>query len=105
MKLEDLKKQELIDLVRELKLELDKKVDVVETAAGKAAELPFQSKSIFSHNGKIKVATIAFNPLTKEAQVLPDLREYSATQIHMAMYEVKKHLVETSMKQILKEEK
>lgn len=105
MKLEDLKKQELIELVRELKLELDKKVDVVETAVGKAGDLPFEVKSIFRHKGKIKVATIAFHPLTKEAQVLPDLKEYSATQMHMASFDVKKHLVESSMKQILKEEK
>lgn len=103
MKLEEMKKTDLIDLVRKLKLELDKKVDVVETSIEKAKDMPFTAKSIFRHSGKIKIATIAFNPLTKEAQVLPDLKEFTATQMHVATFEVKKHLVETSMKQILKD--
>ena len=105
MNLEAMKKDQLIDLIKELKLKLDQKVDVVETAIEKAADLPFSCKSVFRHKGKIKVATIKFNPLTKEAQVLPDLKEYTGTQMHLATFEVKKHLVETAMKQEIKEEK
>lgn len=105
MKLEDMKKSDLIDLVRELKLKLDKKVDVEETVISKSQNLPLEVKSIFRHGGKIKVATIKFHPLTKEAVVLPQLKEFSPTQMHMASFEVKKHLVETSMKQEIKDDK
>jgi uncharacterized protein (DUF1919 family) len=104
MNLEAMNKKELIEMIKELKLKLDQKVDVVETALEKAQDLPFSCKSVFRHRGGIKVATIKFNPLTKEAQVLPELKEYSNTQMHMATFEAKKHLVETSMKQEIKEE-
>lgn len=105
MNLEAMTKKELVEMIKELKLKLDQKVDVVETAIEKASDLPFSCKSIFRHNGKIKIATVKFNPLTKEAQVLPELKEYTATQMHLATFEAKKHLIDSAMKQEIKDDK
>jgi hypothetical protein len=103
MNVHNLNKAQLIELVKDLKVALDEKGEVVENVEAKSEDFKMEASSIFEQDGKLHLVTIKYDPLSLQAVVLPDKITYDKNMSHMATFEMKKRNTLSSYKNVVNE--